>query len=633
MNITDNLRCTDAQRHAILHDRGPAMVIAGPGSGKTFVITHRISHLINDLGVSPDKILVITFTKAAAKEMQQRAALLLQGKSQPHFGTFHSVFYNILRQSGMGGLSILSEKDRRRIFLHLMEKFEIQTPDPVEFIQRLSGDISCFKVRHALDKEFMPGAVDAEIFPEIIRTYECELKLMGKMDFDDMIIKTHRLLVRRSDLKKRWSARFEYIMIDEFQDIDPLQFACVKLLLGAEKNLFAVGDDDQSIYSFRGAQPSIMLGFEEEFESCEKIILNSNFRSEKNIIRHSLTLIGNNKDRFKKSVFGVKEGSGEVSAKLFENVAEEALFISGYRRTHEGSMAVLSRTQKRADAIVHILSKEGHRVITNDRKGSLFDHFAVNDIMAYLQLAAGDMSRKNFLMIMNKPYRYISREDITKGEVIDSQVLLTESKGKLSHPYIEKLFKDLEVLEHMRPFAAITYILRVMGYEEYLDEYIKERDMDPQSVDRVKEELLNLAAGYETIEEFLERGRTKAQGRVHDHERDISGSHEGDFGAKNGGCDNEKAEREQDAIRVMTMHASKGLEFDTVFITDAIGGNIPHKGAVSEDDIQEERRLMYVAMTRAKKTLFICTLRRDGYKKAVPSVFISQAGFNSFKKQ
>ena len=631
MNITDKLRCTDAQRRAILHDRGPAMVIAGPGSGKTFVITHRISHLINDLGVSPDKILVITFTKAAAKEMQQRAALLLQGRSQPHFGTFHSVFYNILRQSGMGGLSILSESDRRRIFLHIMEKFEIQTPDPVEFIQRLSGDISCFKVRHALDKEFMPGAVDAEIFPEIIRTYECELKLMGKTDFDDMIIKTHRLLVRRSDLKKRWSARFEYIMIDEFQDIDPLQFACIKLLLGNEKNLFAVGDDDQSIYSFRGAQPSIMLGFEGEFEKCVKIILNNNFRSEKSIIDHSLLLIENNKDRFKKTVTGVKEEVGAVSVNMFENVTDEALFISGYRKAHDGSMAVLSRTQKRADAIAHLLSKEGHRVITNDRKGSLFDHFAVNDIMAYLHLAAGDMSRKNFLVIMNKPYRYISRDDLT--EDIDLQVLLEKSKGKLSYPFIEKLLKDVGALEHMRPFAAITYILRIVGYEEYLKEYLKERDMDPQSVARVKEELLKLAAGFETIEEFLEWGRTKAQGRVHDHERDISGSHEGDFGAKNGSCDNEKAEREQDAIRVMTMHASKGLEFDTVFITDAIGGNIPHKGAVSEDDIQEERRLMYVAMTRAKKTLFICTLRRDGYKEAVPSVFISQAGFDSFKKQ
>ncbi len=631
MNITDKLRCTDAQRRAILHDRGPAMVIAGPGSGKTFVITHRISHLINNLGVSPDKILVITFTKAAAKEMQQRAALLLQGKSQPHFGTFHSVFYNILRQSGMGGLSILSEKDRRRIFLHLMEKFEIQTPDPVEFIQRLSGDISCFKVRHALDKEFMPGAVDAEIFPEIIRTYECELKLMGKTDFDDMIIKTHRLLVRRSDLKKRWSARFEYIMIDEFQDIDPLQFACIKLLLGNEKNLFAVGDDDQSIYSFRGAQPSIMLGFEEEFESCEKIILNSNFRSEKSIIRHSLTLIGNNKDRFKKSVSGVKEGSGEVSAKLFENVAEEALFISGYRRTHEGSMAVLSRTQKRADAIAHLLSKEGHRVITNDRKGSLFDHFAVNDIMAYLHLAAGDMSRKNFLVIMNKPYRYISRDDLT--EDIDLQVLLEKSKGKLSYPFIEKLLKDVGALEHMRPFAAITYILRIVGYEEYLKEYLKERDMDTQSVDRVKEELLKLAAGFETIGEFLEKGRPDADRASHDFGQSISGRDWENAAAKNGSYDNEKADREQDAIRVMTMHASKGLEFDTVFITDAIGGNIPHKGAVSEDDIQEERRLMYVAMTRAKKTLFICTLLRDGYKEAVPSVFISQAGFDSFKKQ
>ena len=612
MNITDKLRCTDAQRRAILHDRGPAMVIAGPGSGKTFVITHRISHLINDLGVSPDKILVITFTKAAAKEMQQRAALLLQGRALPHFGTFHSVFYNILRQSGMGGLSILSEKDRRRIFLHLMEKFEIQTPDPVEFIQRLSGDISCFKVRHALDKEFMPGSVDAETFPEIIRTYEYELKLMGKTDFDDMIIKTHRMLVRSGDLKKKWSARFDYIMIDEFQDIDPLQFSCIKLLLGDEKNLFAVGDDDQSIYSFRGAQPSIMLGFEQEFENCEKIILNSNFRSEKNIIRHSLTLIENNKDRFKKSVSGVKEDEGTVGIKIFENVADEALFISGYRRGHEGSMAVLSRTQKRVDAIAHLLSKEGHRVITNDRKGSLFDHFAVNDIIAYLHLAAGDMSRKNFLIIMNKPYRYISREDITKGEVIDPKALLAGSKGKLSHPFIEKLFKDMGVLEHMRPFAAITYILRVMGYEEYLDEYIKERDMDPGTVQRVKEKLLKLAAGYETIGEFLKKGGPEAE--------------------KENREDNEN-DNDDNSIRVMTMHASKGLEFDTVFITDAIGGNIPHRGAVSDEDVQEERRLMYVAMTRAKKTLFICTLCRDGYKEATPSGFISQAGFDSFKKQ
>lgn len=605
MNITYNLRCTDAQRRAILHDEGPAMVIAGPGSGKTFVITHRISHLINDLGVSPDKILVITFTKAAAKEMRQRAALLLTGGVLPHFGTFHSVFYNILKQSGVGAGSILSEKDRRHILLHIMEKYEIETLDTAEFMQRLSGDISCYKVRHALDKKFMPRSVEAEIFPEIMRTYEGELKLMGKTDFDDMIIKTHRMLVRRGDLRKKWSARFEYIMIDEFQDIDLLQFACVKLLLGPLKNLFAVGDDDQSIYSFRGAQPSIMLGFEKEFEGCEKIILDKNFRSEKSIISHSLLLIENNRDRFKKAVSGVKDREGMVRAEIFKNAAMEAQFISEYRKAHEGSIAVLSRTKKRADAIVQLLSKEGHRVIANDRKGGLFDHFAVNDIMAYLRLAAGDRTRKNFLIIMNKPYRYISREYLP--EVIDFKMLLTQYEGKMARPHCEKLISDVRTLEHMRPFAAITYIFRIVGYDEYLKEYIKERDLDPGTILKVREDLLKLASRFDTIDEFLEKGREESE-RLTEPEK-------------------------QAPICVMTMHASKGLEFDTVFIIDAIEGNIPHKGAVNDEDIQEERRLMYVAMTRARKSLFICALERDGYKVTAPSVFISQAGFDSFKKQ
>ncbi len=615
MNITENLRCTDAQRRAILHHKGPAMIIAGPGSGKTFVITHRISHLINDLGVSPDKILVITFTKAAAKEMQQRAALLLQGEALPHFGTFHSVFYNILRQSGMGAGSILTETDRQRIFLNIMEKYDIQTQDPAEFIQRLSGDISCHKVRHALDKESVPGSVDIELFPEILRIYEAELRHMGKTDFDDMIIKTHRMLVRRSDMRRQWSRRFSYLMIDEFQDIDPLQYASVKLLLGPDENLFAVGDDDQSIYSFRGAQPSIMLGFDNDFNGAVRIVLDKNFRSENSVISHSLSLIKNNKNRFDKRVSGVKEKDGLSAVLEFEDIKKEAEYISRYRLAHSGSLAVLSRTRRRCAMLGDLLKKDGHRLIMNNKEGSVLDHFIADDIRSYLKLVSGDLSRKNFLKIMNRPYRYIDRTLVP--ETVDPEGMAGLFEGRRAQPYLEKMMNDIKAMEHMRPYAAITYIFRVAGYEGYLKEYAKERGIDPGSFEGVKKELLRLSSGYETIEEFLEKGgqagaeTEKERMEEKDHDKEREG----------------KDEDGDDSIRLMTMHASKGLEFDTVFITDVICGNIPYKSARNTEETEEERRLMYVAMTRARKCLFLCVPERDGYKRTLPSDFISQAGF------
>ena len=586
MNITDNLRCTDAQRHAILHDRGPAMVIAGPGSGKTFVITHRISHLINDLGVSPDKILVITFTKAAAKEMQQRAALLLQGKSQPHFGTFHSVFYNIMRQSGMGGLSILSEKDRRRIFLHLMEKFEIQTPDPVEFIQRLSGDISCFKVRHALDKEFMPGAVDAEIFPEIIRTYECELKLMGKMDFDDMIIKTHRLLVRRSDLKKRWSARFEYIMIDEFQDIDPLQFACIKLLLGNEKNLFAVGDDDQSIYSFRGANFKNILDFPKIFPNTKIIKLEQNYRSSQNILNLANKVLEKAKEKYTKHLFSeivspvmpalVCAGNGQTEAQF---IAQRILELHEDEDIDLKDIAVLMRSARMSFSLEIELAK---RNIPYRKFGGLkfIETAHVKDVIAHLRVLLNPDDAVSYNRIL------LLIDGIGQQSANRLIPILNSNSGELTkytqkNEKLKKLFTTLSENQNpsIKPVEAVKNII------EYYIPIMTEKFDDFSKRQKDLEHFEYLSEKYDRLEDFLsDLALEPPDSSVSDVE----------------------GEQKDDYLTLSTIHSAKGLEYRAVFIIGAVDGRFPSVYSFSHDEeLEEELRLMYVAITRAKTHLTI----------------------------
>ena len=261
------MKFNEAQEQAIRHIDGPCLVLAGPGSGKTAVITDRTRYLIEEAGIHPANILVVTFTKAAAMEMQERFRTKMQGANVPcTFGTFHSIFFWILRRAyGYTGNQIVSEEEKRKILTELVQKMELEYEDEEEFIQNLIGEITLVKSEYMPIEHYYSTTCGEAEFRQLYQSYQERIQSEGKLDFDDMLVYTYELLKERPDICRQWQEKFQYILIDEFQDINHIQYEIVRMLSGDRKNLFVVGDDDQSIYRFRGARPEIMLGFTKDY--------------------------------------------------------------------------------------------------------------------------------------------------------------------------------------------------------------------------------------------------------------------------------------------------------------------------------------------------------------------------------
>ena len=499
--IEDRLSgCTDAQRRAILHDTGPAVVVAGPGSGKTFVITHRIRHLINDLGVSPEKILTITFTRAAARQMRERAIKLTPGSGAAVFGTFHSVYYNILRQSGGGMFDIVPDREKRRIFLEIARNLGRRIRDQSELFRLLQGDISRYKTRLRLDEQFIPTSMDEDEFRMAFMTYEKNLKSISCIDFDDILLQSHKLLLRNGAVREKWRQRFEYIQVDEFQDIDELQFATLRLLLGKEENLFVVGDDDQSIYGFRGGSPDIMLDMERRFPTCRRVVLDVNFRCAQNICSSAGRLIRENSRRFEKKVVSSKDG-GRVELSQYEDQNALASYLVRVIRTSPPcSRALLTRTGEEAERFCKMLREQGVDCSLAGRREDPFSHFVVQDMISYVKLALGKGTREDLLRIMNRPMRYISRLNMGEGTDLSE---LKRLQMPMASPFIGKLERDLERIGGMKPYGAITYIMRAVGYEDFLAEYEKERGVERGCFTQKADWITERSRSCQSLEEWL----------------------------------------------------------------------------------------------------------------------------------
>ncbi len=596
---------SDAQREAIIHDTGPAMVVAGPGSGKTFVITHRIHFLVKSLGVSPENILVITFTKAAATQMRERWNRLCPGEDGVVFGTLHSVFYRILRSSGRyPGIGILSEAKRSGILGQLLCDEGIESDDMAELKTLIAADISRYKMRLALDGDFVPSALDPDSFMRIFEGYCHELKKQGLMDFDDMVQKTHTLLLRDSALRAKVRDRFGHILVDEFQDIDSLQYACIKLMLGRDRNLFVVGDDDQSIYAFRGATPAIMLGFEEDNPGTKRIVMDVNFRCAPCISQAASRLILNNSERLEKLVKSGRNEEGIVELPVFEGREQELEYIAGIlkNRGGENGTAILARTGRECIEAGEYLMKKGIACVMKEKARDVYEHFVTKDVMAYFALAMGDDSRGNFLRIMNRPSRYIPRknlpETIDLGKLAAVVGLSPQAAGN-----VKRLKLQSAMLAKMKPEAALCFVVNVMGYGSFLKEYAKENGSDPSAWDKVLGQLKEEARYYDSISQWLEASR----------ERDMR-------------KDKRREKEEERGVLISTLHASKGLEFDRVFIINICEGVIPYKRSVSDSAVMEERRLFYVGMTRAIRELYLCRTLKSGGRDREESRFIGEIG-------
>ena len=597
-----------AQTQAIMHKDGPMMVLAGPGSGKTTVITHRVQYLTKEYGIDPGDILVITFTRAAAEEMRERYEALTGGGSRVTFGTFHSIFFRILKLAyRYTADNIVREEQQMQFVRELAQAGGLEPEDENEFAASILSEISSVKgERIALEHYYSKNCPDA-VFRQLYAGYEEKMRRAGLIDFDDMMVLCLELFTERKDILSAWQRRYRYILIDEFQDINRLQYEIVRMLAKPEDNLFIVGDDDQSIYRFRGAKPEIMLGFERDYPGAGRILLDMNYRSTEEIVAPALRLIGENQKRFSKAIHTTGRHGKNVITKLWQDPGEENLAIareiqlylqSGVR---PGDIAVLYRTNAGPRFLMEKLMEYNLPFRTRDTVPNLYEHWISRNILTYIRIAMGSRAREDILQVINRPKRYISRDAMLDETVSFEKMKAFYAEKDWIAERIESLEGDLRAIARMSPLAAVNYIRQGMGYDEYLIEYAAFRRMRPEELLETADELKESAAGFKTFDEWFahieaykeELLRQAAQRRT-----------------------------ETDAITLATMHSAKGLEFPIVYILDANEGITPHSRAMLDEDMEEERRLFYVAMTRAKTRLHVYAVRERYHKKAEVSRFV-----------
>ena len=597
-----------AQTQAIMHKDGPMMVLAGPGSGKTTVITHRVQYLTKEYGIDPGDILVITFTRAAAEEMRERYEALTGGGSRVTFGTFHSIFFRILKLAyRYTADNIVREEQQMQFVRELAQAGGLEPEDENEFAASILSEISSVKgERIELEHYYSKNCPDA-VFRQLYAGYEEKMRRAGLIDFDDMMVLCLELFTERKDILSAWQRRYRYILIDEFQDINRLQYEIVRMLAKPEDNLFIVGDDDQSIYRFRGAKPEIMLGFERDYPGAGRILLDVNYRSTEEIVAPALRLIGENQKRFSKAIHTTGRHGKNVITKLWQDPGEENLAIareiqlylqSGVR---PGDIAVLYRTNAGPRFLMEKLMEYNLPFRTRDTVPNLYEHWISRNILTYIRIAMGSRAREDILQVINRPKRYISRDAMPDETVSFEKMKVFYAEKDWITERIESLEGDLRAIARMSPLAAVNYIRQGMGYDEYLIEYAAFRRMRPEELLETADELKESAAGFRTFDEWFahieaykeELLRQAAQRRT-----------------------------ETDANTLATMHSAKGLEFPIVYILDANEGITPHSRAMLDEDMEEERRLFYVAMTRAKTRLHVYAVRERYHKKAEVSRFV-----------
>lgn len=610
------------QEEAITHKEGPLMVLAGPGSGKTLVITYRVKWLIENAGVHPSNILVITFTRAAAEEMRKRFFAFDGMENAPvTFGTFHSIFFMILRYAyRYTAENIIREDVKRRYIKEMTENMELEIEDEKEFLSGIINEISYVKGEMMSLSYYHSSNCSDELFAQIYEGYERKLREENLIDFDDMLVFCYELLKERKDILAMWQQKFQYILIDEFQDINKVQYEIVRMLAGKGDHLFIVGDDDQSIYRFRGARPEIMLGFEKDYPDAKKVILNTNYRCSAEIVDSAEHLISHNTKRFPKNMQAARGKKVPITFRYLKDAGEECTdILKGIRFYHKKGipleeMAVIFRTNTQPRLLVGRLMEYNIPFQMRDVIPNIFDHWIARNILTYIKIAMGNKDRKLFLQIMNRPKRYISRSMLTDPQV-DLKKLKQETFGKKwLYEKIDKLEMDLCLLRKMEPYAAIQYIRNGIGYEDYMNEYAQFRRMNPDDLEEVLNQIQESAKEYHSFEEWF--SYIDSYGEELEKQMEAG------------------RQQQKSGVTLTTMHSSKGLEYEVVFVMDINEGTTPHKKAVKDADLEEERRLFYVAVTRAKTYLFLYSLKELYQKDAQISRYIGELRYDKkeFKK-
>ena len=605
-----------AQQKAVCHETGPMLVLAGPGSGKTTVLLCRISRLLERGLAKPQEILALTFSKAAAEEMKSRFENL-NGASGVSFGTFHSIFFRILRSRyGWNVEQIFQEEERRSILRNSIEAEKWDIPDLEEYISQFFSQLSLMNSELEQLNRFTPTGMLVEEFRKLYRAYEGYKERHEKLDFDDMLTQCYQLLREDAAVREYWQRKYKFILVDEFQDVNQAQFACLQILAEKHQNLFVVGDDDQSIYAFRGARPDFLLHFPTLYPAAKKVTLNTNYRSTERIVNLAERVIGNNEVRFVKNMKGIGEAGDKVTFFLAEDAAKEAAHIAEKigRLLDEGvpltEIAVIYRTNLQGGAFARELYKRGIPYDLRDNSGNVYEHWVAKDLLAYLLLAENEESDSALRRILNKPKRYIGKDLLAEAETMPYTLLrsffVCPSLKGWQEENLENLRIDLNQIRKRTPYDALKYIRKVIGYDEYLEEFAAYRRTSAQVLQEIADEIMETAkdcADVRSFREQLERLslQMKEQSR--------------------------KKGQKRNGVALMTMHGAKGLEFRAVFLPSLVEGIVPHEKGM--DTVAEERRLFYVAMTRASEKLCLSAILQRYEKERKPSRFLAEMGLDA----
>lgn len=584
------------QLQAIRHKRGPMLVLAGAGSGKTTIIVHRIRHLIMMCKVRPENILVLTFTKSAAMEMEDRFHQLT-GMKGVKFGTFHSVFLEILiRNTSYTYRSIIDLKTQKELIQaaaiesnYRLGEDEESTDDT---IQKILNGIQYLKSGGNADQVEYQN-IPMDVVKYCFNYYQRYLINNRLIDFNDMLFLTAKLFKTNPNLLEMYHDKYRYILVDEFQDTSPIQEEILELLAKPRNNIFCVGDDDQSIYAFRGAKPAVMFDFAKKYRNCKIVQLPYNYRCTNQIVMAANRLISYNQKRFPKEVHGLRNGN-DVNIHSFHTLQAEYAFVKERIMTHcaRGDRyedhACLFRTRKEIEDFALYLSVKNIPFFSTESIRNIFDHFIAYDFLSYMECAEGNYN--NMFLIINRPKRYIEKRHIKK--VMDLNLL---KKTYISKDYILEKLEDLEydlaMLKNMSlPVEMFDYFFMKIGYKNYLRDYAAYRNMSQDELEdlyNVAESIRNFAFQYQSKQEFFHA--------INQYKRSLNSKKEGKEGKKG-------------KVVLSTIHSAKGLEYKNVFVFNVNEENLPIKKKGIDTDIEEERRIMYVAITRAKDNLYVLSL-------------------------
>lgn len=613
------------QEQAIIHTEGPLLILAGAGSGKTRVLTARTAFMLEEKQIAPGSIMLVTFTAKAASEMKKRITLY-PGMSPARVnqlvaGTFHSIFYRILcfheREKWSSDKLIKKDWQREQILKEAGRKLQL---DEKEFAYDLAiQQIGLWKNTMLTPDQVKPESPWEEKVALLYKDYESVKEKQNMFDFDDMLLGCYQLFKKNPDILENYQSRFQYFLIDEFQDINKVQYELVKMLSSKTGNVCAVGDDDQSIYSFRGSDPAYLFTFRDDFKNTKLIVLNQNYRSPHEIVETANTVISANITRHDKEMKA--QFSGECPPVLFHPYDEEEeatmILTDIQERIEKGArpsdFAILFRTNASSRAVFERLANSSLPFRVDQDIESFYERFMVKGMLSFLRLSLNtDDSEavKNILpslFLKQSIFRDLQANSILNDCSMLEALAHVKTGFAFQEQKLKKLIPIVRSLSSLPPVTAIEIVEKDLGYQDF----IKKRGNEGNQLEKGSDDIRDMkvaARHFKTVAEFIEHAdhMTAMNAEIKRSSKNIT-----------------------DAVTLNTIHRSKGLEYENVYIIGTVDGSIPHEYALDSyrngdpQPLEEERRLLYVAVTRAQRNLFISVPQRRRGRKANPSRFLS----------